>query len=289
MANLKYSIIPNNQRCASFETDLKDCLGQSVDVNGCTLLLCTEGYATISIDFKTYPVRKGDFISVSYEMTFVPLTTSAAFSAKVVSLPIEVCDDAFYQITQVPFWDYLLCHPVLSPKEDKHGRLLTDWFNQADWIINSRRMAFKKEMLQRHYTNLFMALCNELAETIAAKPQEEIKDRSWCLAGQFINLVSRHYIKHHDVEYYAKHLSITPEYLSKITLKVYDANPKELIDNQIISAIKSLLSTTELSVKQIASELYFVDPSYMCRYFKRFVNVTPLEYRNQQTHGRMNI
>lgn len=98
-------------------------------------------------------------------------------------------------------------------------------------------MAFKKEMLQRHYSNLFMALYNELTEAIATKPQEKTKDRSWCLAGQFINLVSRHYIKHHDVEYYAKRLSITPEYLSKITLKVYDANPKELIDNQIVSAI----------------------------------------------------
>lgn len=282
MTNLKYSIIPNNQKCASFETDLKDSLGQSVDVNGCTLLLCTEGYATISIDFKTYPIRKSDFISVSYEMTFVPLTTSAAFSAKIVSMPMEVCDDAFYQITQVSFWDYLLCHPVLSPKEDNHKRLLTDWFSQADWIINSHRMAFKKEILQRHYTNLFIALYNELTEAITAKTQERAKDRSWYLAGQFMNLVSRHYTKHHDVEYYAKRLSITSEYLNKITLKVYDANPKELIDNQIISAIKSLLSTTELSVKQIASELYFVAPSYMCRYFKRFVNLTPLEYRNQQ-------
>lgn len=142
-------------------------------------------------------------------------------------------------------------------------------------------MAFKKEMMQRQFSNLFMALHNELTEAIAIKPQEKAKDRSWYLAGQFINLVSSHYIKHHDVEYYAECLSISPEYLSKITLKVYDAKPKELIDNQIISAIKSLLSTTELSVKQIASEMYFVDPSYMCRYFKRFVNLTPLEYRNR--------
>ncbi len=279
MANVKYSIIPNNPRLASIDTDFRDCCGKSLDTNGCTLIMCTAGYAIFSIDFKNYSVRKGDFISISYEMTFIPLKVSSTFSARVISLPIEVCESTFFQISQTSFWDYLLQHPILTLKNDVQKRMLADWFHQVHWVIGLRKRDYKNEMLQQHYSNLFMALYNELSEVICGAKQEEKKDRGWYLAGQFMNLVNRHYVKHHDVEYYAKRLFITSEYLSKITHKVHGASPKELIDNQLISAIKSLLATTDLSVKQIATELNFTDPSYMCRYFKRFTNLSPLGYR----------
>ncbi len=283
MANMRHSIIPNNQRWASIETDFRDCCGKSVDTNGCTLIMCTAGCAVFAIDFKNYPVRKGDFISISYDMTFIPLRISSTFSAQVISLPLEVCESAFFQIAQTSFWDYLLLHPILIPKDEVQQRLLTEWFQQVDWIIGLHKKDYQTEMLQQHYGSLFMALYNELSEAVSGANREEKRDRGWYLAGQFMNLVSRHYIKHHDVGYYAKRLSITVEYLGKITHKVHGASPKELIDYQLISAIKSLLATTDLSVKQIANELNFTDASYMCRYFKRLTALSPLEYKNKGT------
>ena len=56
-------------------------------------------------------------------------------------------------------------------------------------------------------------------------------------------------------------------------------SPKELIDRQTISEIKSYLVNTDMPVKAIASNLNFEDVSYMCRYFRRLTGTSPVEYR----------
>lgn len=47
----------------------------------------------------------------------------------------------------------------------------------------------------------------------------------------------------------------------------FQLSPKELIDRQTVTEIKTYLVNTDMSVKHIASELNFEDVSYMCRYF----------------------
>lgn len=59
------------------------------------MMLCTEGVAVLSVDFKCYPMRKGDFLSVSSEMSFVPISISHSFKAHLVALPINVCEEAY--------------------------------------------------------------------------------------------------------------------------------------------------------------------------------------------------
>jgi AraC family transcriptional activator of pobA len=56
-------------------------------------------------------------------------------------------------------------------------------------------------------------------------------------------------------------------------------SPKELIDKQAISEIKSLLINSDMPIKSIASTLHFEDVSYLCRYFRRLTGIPPLEYR----------
>lgn len=46
-------------------------------------------------------------------------------------------------------------------------------------------------------------------------------------------------------------------------------------------AIKTYLSSTDLSVKNIANELNYEDASYLCRFFRRMTGMSPLEYRER--------
>ena len=64
-------------------------------------------------------------------------------------------------------------------------------------------------------------------------------------------------------------LNVTPDYLYKLIYRSDNVTPKEMIDRQTIITIKTYLQNTDLSVKNIASELNFDDPSYMCRFFRR--------------------
>lgn len=72
---------------------------------------------------------------------------------------------------------------------------------------------------------------------------------------------------------------ITPYYLSSITARYTRQSPKQIIDDQIMLEIKTLLNTTSLPLKEIAAVMHFPDTSYMCRYFRRKTGMSFKEYR----------
>ena len=104
-------------------------------------------------------------------------------------------------------------------------------------------------------------------------------DHSWRLVIRFFKLLSLHCREVRDVRFYADKLSITTTYLYKLCKKYMLLPPKELIDKQTVTEIKSFLINTDMTVKSIASELHFDDVSYMCRYFRRLTGVSPTDYR----------
>ncbi len=105
------------------------------------------------------------------------------------------------------------------------------------------------------------------------------RSHSWVLIMGFFKLLATHCHEERDVGFYADKLSITTTYLYKLCRKYMLLSPKELIDRQTISEIKSYLVNTDMSVKAIASRLNFEDVSYMCRYFRRLTGTSPDGYR----------
>ncbi|WP_455591966.1 helix-turn-helix domain-containing protein [Bacteroides sp.] len=91
------------------------------------------------------------------------------------------------------------------------------------------------------------------------------------------------FAKQHDVEYYADKLCITSNYLNKIVRQSLGVTTKIYIRNKIISEAKRLLIYTTMSVTEITDKLHFESDSYFIRYFRKYVGVTPIQYRKQES------
>jgi len=76
-------------------------------------------------------------------------------------------------------------------------------------------------------------------------------------------------------------LNVTPNYLNIIIKRNTGISAKEQIKLQLCLVIKTLLDTTDLSVKEIAERLHYDDPSYLCRIFRKQTGMTPIQYRNK--------
>lgn len=82
-----------------------------------------------------------------------------------------------------------------------------------------------------------------------------------------------------SVKYVSAELKQSPRYLSDMLNSLTGLNTQQYIQNAIIEKAKEKLSTTNLSVSEIAYELGFEHSQSFSKLFKTKTNVSPLEFR----------
>ncbi len=87
--------------------------------------------------------------------------------------------------------------------------------------------------------------------------------------------------RNRTVKYFASHLSIHPNHLNAVVKRETQKTAIAFIHEQIIHEAKSLLSQTELSIKEIAFKLRFTEPSHFHHFFKKQMHTTPVLYRKE--------
>ena len=81
------------------------------------------------------------------------------------------------------------------------------------------------------------------------------------------------------VQYFADKLFVSANYLNDMLKNLTGQTTQQHIHNQVIEKAKEFLSTTSLSVSEIAYQLGFEYPQSFNKLFKNKTNVTPLEFR----------
>jgi len=82
------------------------------------------------------------------------------------------------------------------------------------------------------------------------------------------------------VEYLAAEANLSPRYLSDMLRALTGQNTQQLIHEKLVEKAKEKLSTTELSVSEIAYQLGFEHPQSFSKFFKTKTHLSPLEFRH---------
>lgn len=82
------------------------------------------------------------------------------------------------------------------------------------------------------------------------------------------------------VQQIAERLNLTPDYLSTLLRNLTGQTTQQYIHHKLIERAKVKLSTTELSVSEIAYGLGFEHPQSFSKLFKTKTSQTPLQYRS---------
>ena len=77
----------------------------------------------------------------------------------------------------------------------------------------------------------------------------------------------------------AKDLNLSPNYLSSVLKVISGQSTQQHIHNKLIEKAKEKLSTTALSVSEIAYELGFEHPASFSKLFKKKTNTSPMAFR----------
>lgn len=81
------------------------------------------------------------------------------------------------------------------------------------------------------------------------------------------------------VQYIAETLNVSPSYLSGLLKTLTGQSTQQHIHDKLIEKAKAQLSTTDLSVSEIAYELGFEHPQSFSKLFKTKTELSPLEFR----------
>jgi len=133
--------------------------------------------------------------------------------------------------------------------------------SQIETLLNYSERFYQRQFITRKITN------------------HQILDRLEKLLGDYFNnqdLVSRGLP---TVKFIAESLHVTPGYLSSVLKVLTGQSTQQHIHDKLIEKAKEKLSTTDLSVGEIAYELGFEHPQSFSKLFKTKTNLSPLEFR----------
>jgi AraC family transcriptional activator of pobA len=243
-------------------------------------ILCTKGTGFHEIDFKSYPVSKGSLFMMSPGQVH-NLKLSAHTEGLVFFHTEEFYGSHFAQkhLEDYSFFSGLQGMNTLQLQGDNF-EWITSLFSKILAEYRSEDTGLKWQLLVTLTDLLYLNLSK-----IHLTKQPAIAEHSSLYTDkirQFKKLIDAHYNTVKLPKEYAGKLHITPSHLNRICNEILGKSTTQLIADRVILEAKRKLIYAEKTIKEIADELGFEDPSYFIRFFKKQTNETPASFINRQ-------
>ncbi|WP_306350683.1 helix-turn-helix domain-containing protein [Flavobacterium sp. '19STA2R22 D10 B1'] len=156
--------------------------------------------------------------------------------------------------------------------------------HSKDWLIKILEL-LKEELLTANNQleiaiTLFQAMLLKLIQTEKISKHSPVhSSRQLDIAFRFREMVQEHHIDHKNVNFYARKLNISENYLNKCIKEVSNKPPKQWINEISILHSQILLQDNSRDIAGIAFELNYQSPSYFTRLFKKLTGYSPTDYR----------
>lgn len=194
--------------------------------------------------------------------------------------------------------DFLLSHPLAkkirqyayfsySSNEalhlsDTEKEIILSVYQIMEQELNSRVDEFSQEVVIAQI-ELILSYVNRFykRQFITRKVvNSEILQKTETILDDYLNNQKSLNLGVPTVQYISEQLHISPGYLSDMLRSLIGKNAQQYIHEKLIEKAKERLTTTELTISEIAYELGFEHPQSFSKLFKTKTNVSPLEFRN---------
>ncbi|GET20564.1 helix-turn-helix domain-containing protein [Prolixibacter denitrificans] len=129
--------------------------------------------------------------------------------------------------------------------------------------------------------NLFFLEASRIYEQQSQEEEVEPGDAPNSSIIEFKSLIDKHYREEKGVAFYAEKLNMQPSCLNNVTRRTTGITAGEMIRNRIITEVKRLLFSTDMSIKEIGIEMGFDDPAYFSRFFKKYTGTSLSDFRER--------
>lgn len=241
------------------------------------MALCRKGHAQYSIDTREQIVQPGDLLFISEGHIVDNYTASPDFDCSCILVSTQFYHGFVQNVKNVSsLLLFSMNNPVvrLTPREIQ---TYSNYFQTIRDKIANTQHHYRIELVKA----LLLAMFYDMSGVIYRVEQSSSKGQSRAdvIFAQFIRLLEENFRKERRVGWYANKMGITAKYLSEIVKNVSKRTPNEWIDSYVILEIRVMLKNSTRTIGQITEDLNFPNQSFLGKFFKEHVGVSPTEYR----------
>ncbi|MCR5604805.1 MAG: response regulator [Lachnospiraceae bacterium] len=127
--------------------------------------------------------------------------------------------------------------------------------------------------IQQWFVNKISAACRDVVQSKEKQSSSSVERAKAYIAEKFNKDIS--------LDDVSKEVDISPYYFSKLFKEETGENFIEYLTAVRINKAKQLIAGSDMSMKEICTEVGYSDPNYFSRIFKKNVGVTPTEYKEK--------
>lgn len=246
---------------------------------------CEKGNIDVRIHDEYHHVEAGDILMILPE-TFIQDIREGNNHLTIFGTLYDNIDKVMKSFfRQEPHWwakrTYLLEHPIVKLNE-KQIELIGCYKQLYEAYLTAEQTEYRKKIIQAMViANAYEVLAYVEEQLLQTGLEEETIGRKDYIFKQFFDLLRNEYPIHRDVKWYAEKLHISTKYLSAVCREVSGQTAMEWIHQVLQEEIKRLLTTSDLSIKEIVFRLDFPNLSFFGRYVRRHLGMSPTAYRCQ--------
>lgn len=242
------------------------------------LILITAGTCEITVNLELTLVKRDDIIVVLPGQLFEIIKHSDDFSVKAIFIDSELIIEAGFHVKSNTLVEFLSSkYPKIIPLDKKIVRDLRYNLTKISKYLVKNDNIFSKDLVLHHFSVLMYEMGDFYNRVVKAKStKKEVRKEE--LAKKFLYLVSTHFKRERNVQFYADEMFISRKHLTKIIVEVFNKSPKQIISETIVLEAKVLLKNPNYSVSDVVTDLNFVDSSVFSKFFKNYAGISPTNF-----------
>lgn len=243
-----------------------------------TFALCTKGYACIKINMEEYAIEEESILIIPSDHLIELISKSDDLELKTLFFSFDFISDLNLH-NRYGIIEKTLRTPSLKVSQkdmyiliEFHSLILHLYDSDSDDV--TLRESMIKGVLSGYLTKI-----SSLYMSIDLNQSKIQVDKNYVMK-QFIDLIGIYHKEDRTVNFYADKMNMTARGLSQNVYKATGRTALVWINDFVITKIKVLLRTTNLTATQISDEYNFPTPSLFGRFFKKHTGLTPNDFRH---------
>lgn len=250
-------------------------------MNFLILALCTEGEATYTLDTQEMRIQKNDVLLILDRHVVSNFTASKDLKALCIIISVKFFFESIRNVGDVSSLLLLSRNfPVIKLAQEE-----TETFQSYFYLLKTKAADKQNKFRRKLVSTLILAMFYDLSNVVQRMLNTDSmrQTRAEIIFTKFIKLLEGNFKQERRVGWYAEQLNITPKYLSETIKNVSRRTPNEWIDNYVTIEMRIQLRNSTKSIKEIAEEMNFANQSFLGKYFKEHVGISPSEYRKNNS------